>query len=570
MGSRELLQAIIDSPTSHAIMFTDLDGVIRLWNAGAARIFNYTESEIVGQRADRLFVADAQADNALEEEMATARAQGCSGHFRWCVRKDGSHFWSDGMMYPAHDRKGRLLGYVKVLRDATEQKKLEEEISRLALVDALTGLPNRAEFQLRLHGLVASAHRHEHSFVVLLVDLDHFKEVNDRLGHPGGDALLRQVAERMQATVRESDVVARLGGDEFGILLTDAGDPEAGGTVADKLVGALAVPFRIDGHEAQIGASIGVAVYPQDADDAEQLLRNADLALYRAKFEGRGGYQYFTQLMDIRAHQRSRELQQLTRVSTRDFYLRYLPVMDADGRVTGAEALLRCADPYFVAYPIQRLVSLAAETGQLRTIGMRSLTRACAQVARWQRGGWLHLRLTMNFCRMEIGCRGLADRVVRAAENASLPLEDLEVDLAENQLYGGRHDDATLREISARGVAITIDDFGGEQASLVRLATTIRKIKLDLRHFPGIPANKRSCAIASAIIQLAHALGLEVVVERVQNEAEAEYFRTRCDGMQGYYFAEPMTARQMGMWLAARRRLPVAARVAGSKVPLPH
>ena len=553
MDSRRLLQAIIDSPTSHAIMFMDEDGVIRLWNSGASRIFQYSGAEILGQHIELLFVAEDLARGALQEEMALAREQGCAGDFRWSVRKDGTTFWGDGMMYPVRTSAGELLGYVKVLRDATQQKKNEDEISRLALVDALTGLPNRAEFQQRLNALVAAAHRHEQSFVVLLLDLDHFKEVNDRLGHHGGDELLRQAAHRMQAMVREADVVARLGGDEFAVLLSDVEGPEAGGIVADKLIATLSRPFRIEGQEVQIGASIGISTFPQDARDMEQLLRNADLALYRAKFEGRNGYQYFTELMDIRAHQRSRELARLARVSARDFYLCYQPVLGADGKVMGVEALMRCSDPFFSSYPIHKVVALAAETGQLREIGNRLLGKACTQVARWQQNGWPQLHLTMNFCRMEIGCMGLAERVVRTAANASLPLEHFEADLAENQLYGGRHDDVTLREIRACGVSITIDDFGGEQAPLVRLSSTINRIKLDLQRFPGIPEDKRSCAVATAIIQLAHALGLSVIVERVQTAAEAEFFRPLCDGMQGFHFAEPMTARETSMWLAAHR-----------------
>ncbi|HJW46037.1 MAG TPA: diguanylate cyclase [Lysobacter sp.] len=570
MDGRELLQAIVDSPTSHAIMFTDVDGVIRLWNAGAAMIFQYAEDEIVGQHADVLFLAEDLARGVQYEEMADARDRGCSGDFRWHVRKDGSTFWADAMMYPVKDRGGEILGYVKVLRDATEQKKLEDEISRLALADALTGLPNRAEFQQRLGGLIAAAHRHERAFIVLLLDLDHFKEVNDRLGHHGGDALLQQAAHRMQAVTRETDLVARLGGDEFGILLADADDPNVGGIVADKLVTALSRPFQIENQEVQIGASIGISVFPQDAVDADQLLRNADLALYRAKFEGRNGYQYFTELMDIRAHQRSRELARLARVSARDFYLHYQPVVDANGKVIGVEALLRCSDAFFSGYPIERVVALAAETGKLREVGMRLLAKACAQVARWQRAGWPHLHLTVNFRRMEIGHMGLADRVARTAAAASLPLEDFEADLGESQLHGGRHDDVTLRDISACGVAITIDDFGGERASLLHLSPMIRRIKLDLQHFPGIPDNQRSCAVATAIIQLAHALGLSVTVECVQTAAEAEFFRDKCDGMQGFHFAEPMTSREMSAWLAARRPGSVPAMTAAAVRSLGH
>lgn len=555
MDGRELLQAIVDSPTSHAIMFTDVEGVVRLWNSGASRIFGYSDDEIVGRGAEILFTHEDLARGVVHDEMIGARERGCTGNFRWHVRKDGSTFWADGMMYPVRDRTGVLLGYVKVLRDATAQKKNEDKISRLALIDALTGLPNRAEFQQRLTSLVAAAQRHAHGFVVLLVDLDHFKEVNDRLGHQGGDALLQAAAQRMRGAVRESDVVARLGGDEFAVLLVETDTPDAGGIVADKLISALSQPYRIDQHEVRVGASVGISVFPQDAADAGQLLRNADLALYRAKFEGRDGYQYFTELMDIRAHQRSHELARLSRVPLHEFSLRYQPVMDAEGGVIGVEALLRCSDPFFAGYPIERVVALAAETGQLHEIGQRSLARACMQTARWQREGCPHLHLTMNFCRVEIAHIGLAERIARTADAAALPLEDFEADLAENQLCGSRNDDAALLALSAFGIAVTMDDFSGKQAPLVRLSSMIRRIKLDLHYFPGIPRNDRSCAVATAIIQLAHALGLEVIIERVQTAGEAAFFRPHCDGMQGYYFAEPMSTREMTAWLASRRTM---------------
>lgn len=558
MGGRDLLQAILDSPTSHAIMFMDPQGVVRLWNAGAERIFLHSGDDIVGHDFRRLFILEDRERGLPEQEMRSAEELGCAGDFRWNLRRDGTRFWADGMMYPVRERDGELVGYVKVLRDATERKRQDDVIARLALVDALTGLPNRAEFHQRLHELVASALRHDAPFILLLLDLDHFKEVNDRFGHAAGDALLQQVAARMREQVRETDVVARLGGDEFAILLADSTDPNAGGVVADKLVAALSQPFPIDDHEAQVGASIGISVFPQDANTADQLMRNADLALYRAKAMGRGGFQYFTQMMDLRAHQRSRELEQLARLTPEDFRLHYLPCFGADGHLAGVEALLRCTDPHFSRLPIGQVVALAAETGQLRAIGMRSLARACSQVARWQRSGWPHLHLIMNFCRMEIGCMGLADRVVDIVTGCGLDLEDFELDLAEDQLYGRRHDDPLLQQLSDKGLALTIDDFGGEHASPVRLAGTVRRIKLDLRHFPGIPGNRHSCAVADALVDLAHAVGLEVLVERVQNEAEAGHFRHRCDGMQGYHFAEPLSARQMTTWLAARRVMAVA------------
>jgi diguanylate cyclase (GGDEF)-like protein/PAS domain S-box-containing protein len=553
VNGRELLQAIIDSPTSHAILFMDVDGIIQLWNSGAEQIFGYENSQIVGKSADVLFPPEDREEGVPQVEMDDARERGCSGDFRWHVRKDGTEFWADGMIYPVRNRVGVLMGYVKILRDATKQKLAEEEISRLALADALTGLPNRAEFMQRLHEAAALSERSGHAFFVLLMDLDNFKGINDRLGHLGGDELLKQVAGRMHSVVRETDVVARLGGDEFAMLVMDGDDQQVGAAIAEKILAAMADPFQIDGQEVRSGLSIGISVFPHDTKDIEQLLRNADAALYKVKSEGRQGYQYFTEIMDFRAHQRSREITMLSRVSPRHFHLLYLPMVDAEGHVLGVEALLRCSHPFFASYPIERLVALAAETGRLRSIGIRSVAKASAQASRWQRDGWPHLRLVMNFCRVEIASADLVDRIVRTTSRAAFPLECFELDLPENQLHGGTHDDAALRAITNAGVKVTIDDFSGSHASLVRLATVAHRIKIDLKYFRGVPADPSASAVLIAIIQLARALGLQVVVERVQTAAEAEFVRDRCDAMQGFYFAEPMTVEETTGWLASKR-----------------
>ena len=548
-----MLQAIVDSPTSHAIMFADVDGIIQLWNSGAERIFGYSDAEIVGKPAEVLFLPEEREAGAPKSEMEDALRQGCAGDFRWHVRKDGSQFWADGMIYPVRNRAGDLMGFVKILRDATEQKLMEEQISRMALADALTGLPNRAEFTLRLQEAAALSERNGHSFFVLLMDLDHFKSINDRLGHLGGDELLKQVASRMESVVRETDVVARLGGDEFAMLVMDGDGQQLGGDIAEKILAAMAVPFQIDGHEARTGISIGISVFPDDTRDIEQLLRNADAALYKVKSEGRQGYQYFTEIMDFRAHQRSREITMLSRVSPRHFYLLYQPVVDGQGQVLGVEALLRCSHPFFASYPIARLVGLAAETGRLRGIGIRSVAKACHQVSQWQRDGWPRLRLVMNFCRVELASTGLAQRIAQTAARASFPLECFEADLAEDQLHGGSHDDHALREIKEAGIELTIDDYSGAHASLLRLSTMARRIKIDLKFFPGVPADPHACKVLSAVIQLAHLLGLQVVAERVQTAAEADFVRDRCDAMQGFYYAEPMTSAEMTGWLASKR-----------------
>lgn len=293
MNDRELMQALLDSPSSHAIVVTDLNGRVTLWNRGAMHIFGYSAEEIVGADAAQLFVAGDRDSGVPRLEMRRALKDGCAGDFRWHLRKDGRKFWGDGMMYPVHSDKGVHFGYMKILRDATEEKLRDDEHERLAYVDSLTGLPNRAELYRRLVDMTANAQRHDELLFVHLIDLDRFKEVNDRFGHPGGDALLREVAWRMRRALRETDLLARLGGDEFAILQPGGHAIEDATVVAERVLDAVKRPVHIEGHQAEISASIGISVYPDGGTHMEDLMRNADTALYKAKAQGRNRYVFF-------------------------------------------------------------------------------------------------------------------------------------------------------------------------------------------------------------------------------------------------------------------------------------
>jgi diguanylate cyclase (GGDEF)-like protein/PAS domain S-box-containing protein len=292
VDDRKLMQALLDSPSRHAIVVTDLKGNIRLWNHGAEQIFGYSREEIVGAGAEKLFVANDRKNHIPDKEMLQARREGCAEDFRWHIRKNGTTFWGDGMMYPVRIH-GRDVGYMKVLRDATDQKRRHDEHQRLAFVDALTGLPNRAELYRRLVDMIGSAQRHDELLILHLVDLDHFKEINDSFGHMAGDAVLRAAAERMREVLRTTDLLARLGGDEFAVVQPGAHSMDAAIVVAGKLREALAQPLVFESNEIRTSGSIGVCAYPLDAANTEQLLGKADVALYQAKAAGRNQYRVY-------------------------------------------------------------------------------------------------------------------------------------------------------------------------------------------------------------------------------------------------------------------------------------
>jgi diguanylate cyclase (GGDEF)-like protein/PAS domain S-box-containing protein len=551
MDGPALLQAILDSPTRHGIIVTDVDGLIRMWNKGAARIFLYSDEEIIGVDARALFSQDDLARGVPEQEMANALQDGCAGDFRWHVRKDGTLFWADGMIYPVLSRDGRHLGFVKILRDATKEKQSDEANSRLALEDSLTGLANRTEFRNRFVDMAASAQRHAQSLVLMLIDLDRFKDVNDRLGHTAGDALLQQAAHRMRAVIRDTDFIARFGGDEFVVLLPDAQSPQEGGAVAEKLVASLSRPFHISEREVQIGASIGLAAYPQDAPDLDQLFMKADLALYRAKAAGRGVYRFYSAQMDAGAHRRNLEHVQLRRaIKDRAFTLHYQPQVDATtGKVSAVEALLRCSDPFFSGYPIEKVLALAVETGRMRRLGLWVLAESVRQVRKWQLLGWPELRLAVNFCRIEFTDPRFAQRMLELLARMNVPPGQLDIDISETQLATDM-DAGELIELARDGVSIAIDDLGAGGLSLkLLLELPIRTAKLDLRFVPDIPTDPRSCAIVTGVSQLARALGIRLVAERVESEQQAAFLRPHCDAMQGFHFARPMVAGEMTKWL---------------------
>ena len=558
MDGNEFLQAIIDSPTRHGIIVTDMDGHILLWNRGAARIFRYRGDEIVGRDARVLFPPDDIARGFPGKEMERAARQGCAGDFRWHVRKDGSLFWADGMLYPVRDRENTQLGYIKILRDATEEKRNGEAASRLALEDSLTGLANRTEFNNTFVQMRALAQRHKEPLSLLLLDLDHFKTVNDRLGHVFGDALLQQAAHRMRATVRESDFIARLGGDEFAVLMPGGMSTDVGGAIAEKLVEALSRPFLIDQHEVHVGASIGISVFPQDAIELKALYAKADVALYRAKAEGRGAYRFYTAGMDASAHRRNREYAQVrSAIKDRAFSVHYQPRIDtATGKPIAMEALLRCDDPFFSGYDISDVIALATETGRMRRLGLWAFVDALHHVRAWQQDGWPDLKLSVNFGRNEYTDSRFAERVSALLARVRMPPTQLEVEIPEGQLT----EDVNATQLIAlhdSGVSIVVDDLGTGGLSLQHLFDLpISSVKLDLRFLPDLPSDPRSRAIAAAIIGLGHTLGIRVIAERVESPAQAAFFLQECDSIQGYHVARPMSAEEVGPWLHRHESTP--------------
>jgi diguanylate cyclase (GGDEF)-like protein/PAS domain S-box-containing protein len=554
MNDSGLLQAILASATDYAIVVMDNAGIVTTWNAGAERLTGYCRKYAVGHHESIMFTEGDRMLKVPQSELADALATGRCADHRWYARKDGTQFWGDSVTTPIYAAKHWHAGFLKILRDTTDKKRADEELLLRTRVDGLTGLANRSAFRDRLSEMVAATLRSDRLLILQMIDLDHFKEVNDTLGHHAGDVLLQQVAQRMRTVTRDTDCVARIGGDEFAVLLPNAHSAEVGGSLASKLLEALSTPFRIEGREVRSGASIGVAVCPQDAKDPDQLLKNADLALYRVKRNGRGGFSCFTEHLDSEAHKRNRDLAELRRaVDEHAFWLAYQPkVSTRSGCLIALEALLRCASPALSGYPIEYVITLAREAGLMPQIGAWVLSDACRQIREWQYAQVAHLKVCVNLCTRELTDPGITRHIDTALGHTGLAPDDLEIEITERQILDSKDQGvATLKALRARGVMVAIDDFGTGYSSLSYLRwMPVDSIKLDRTFMPDIPRDVQSCAIVRAVIGLAHSLNLEVIAEGVESVEQLDFLRNeQCEYVQGYFFSRPLDAGAMTAWL---------------------
>jgi len=553
-----LLAAVLDSMPDYAVILLDTERRVRLWSVGAARLFGRSADAMIGGLLTELFTESDRDGALLEATVDTALRDGRAWEMRRLCHGDGTAFWSELSLAPIRDAGGALAGFLAVARDATARKRDEDRMLRQARIDPLTGLANRAALDEKLIECAQAASRMRGLMLLHMIDLDHFKRINDQYGHALGDQLLRQAAQRIAQHVRATDLLARLGGDEFVLLQTAADDPTAGGRVAAQIVDALSRPFNIDGIELRIGASIGVSVFPRDSVDTRQLLRMADVALYKVKSLGRGGYHYFTEDLDRAAHRLGNDRLLLREaVDLRAFCLHYQPQVDTvSGHVIGMEALLRCEHPGLVDHPIPDLITLAASSGLLRDLGLWCLGEACRQASLWRRAGVAPLRMCVNFCAGELADPRLLTLVADILARTGLDSGDIEIEITEQQLLDfGRQGTSVLHDLRAMGASIAIDDFGTGYSSLSYLAQLpVDRIKLDRSFVERVPDDTLSCTVAHAVVNLAHTLELGVVAEGVETDAQARFIESmRCEALQGFLVSRPLDGESMTRWLLRRQ-----------------
>jgi diguanylate cyclase (GGDEF)-like protein len=433
-------------------------------------------------------------------------------------------------------------GWVATHEDITEQRRVELKIAHMAHHDALTNLANRALLNQRLEQAFAS----NQTFAVHHVDLDKFKSVNDTLGHHAGDALLKGVSERLRRLVRPSDTIARMGGDEFVVLQTPIGDRSEAGALAQRIIEEMSAPFEIDEQQTIAGASVGIAIAPADGATPEQSLRNADLALYQAKSDGRGLYRFFEPAMDEQVQsRRALELDLRKALAGGEFELHYQPLVKSHtGEISGFEALIRWQHPQRGLIPPNSFIPLAEEIGLIVPIGEWVIRQACMTASRWPK----HLHVAINISAVQFRCAGLAEVIVGALAAAGLDASRLEIEITESVLLQDKEGTlATLHRLRALGIRIAMDDFGTGYSSLSYLQCfPFDKIKIDRSFVRGVATDAGSLNIVRAIAALASGLGMTATAEGVETREQLDRIAAEgCTEMQGYLFSRPLPAAEI-------------------------
>jgi len=453
---------------------------------------------------------------------------------------------------------GRFLGTYGVARDISARLRAEQIVEFHAFHDALTGLPNRTLFRDRLGHAIAETRRRNRALAVLFIDLDRFKLVNDTYGHLKGDHLLQQTASRLRKCLRETDTLSRIGGDEFVALIPDLGGRQEAMATASKILNELAEPFTLGSEPFRTSVSIGVAVYPGDGHNEEELIRNADLAMYQAKRKGRNGIVLFSS--ELSSHQADRlqfEHDLRGAVQRREFETYFQPIHNVrTGQVERLEALVRWRHPVHGLLLPGRFISIAEESGQIRDLGEIVLESACEQLAKWRSNGTRDLGVSVNLSARDFDHDDLVERVMRATRRHGLPPQVLEVEITESLLIEDM--DAVSKRASrlrAEGVRIAIDDFGTRYSSLGYLQTLpISAIKIDQSFVQDLGLRSASNSIVAAMIGIAKGLHLDLVAEGVERSEHLESLRGMgCEVMQGFFFSRPMPAAEVGDYLASRK-----------------
>jgi diguanylate cyclase (GGDEF)-like protein/PAS domain S-box-containing protein len=545
---KERAQVTLNS-IGDAVLSTDGNWCITFLNPVAEKLIGWTYAEAVGRRLTEVFqVIDAATRERIVPNLKLEVEKGrtiilppnCV-----LVRRDGHESPIEDSAAPIHDRGGHIAGMVVVFHDVSEAQAMAQRMTHITEHDILTSLPNRAVLDNRLEQGITLAQRHSRRLAVLFIDLDHFKHINDSLGHLIGDQLLKAVALRITPCVRSSDTVSRQGGDEFIVLLSEVAHADDAVLIADKIRLAVLAPYIIADHLLHLTASIGVSVYPDDGADPETLVQRADTAMYHAKDKGRNNSQLFKDEMNLHVAERQIITDDLRHALARgEFVLEYQPKVSlVSGAITGVEALIRWHHPSRdVLLPLQ-FIQIAEDCGLIIQIGQWALRAACIQAQTWLAANIKFGTMAVNISAIEFRNDGFFDGVCGILSSTGLPPRYLELELTETAVM--RNFEATsavLQSLSAMGIRIAVDDFGTGYSNLSYLKRfPINTLKLDKSFVQDIPESENIATIVRSVIHMGHSLHLQVVAEGVENAQQLKFLRAHdCGEGQGYYFSKPV------------------------------
>ena len=538
------------------VFIVDRDGLVISVNAAFCHDTGYDEADIIGRPITVLRAERVDTDAVMAMQRAVEQTGTWQGE-TWQRRKNGESYPVFLTLTMVRDEHGQPINYAGTFTDLSRLKQQESQLEQLAHFDLLTGLPNRAAVRHRLGLAVERAVTSAHNGALLFLDLDRVKAINDSLGHPAGDEVLRLLAARLRNRLRDGDTLARLGGDEFAIILEGLGDAEDTEVVARSLVEQVLEPVDLgDGKTIVIGASIGITLFPADGTQVDDLFRNADTALHQAKADGRGVCHRFTMELSRTATERFDLETRLRRALERhEFVLHYQPLMSmADRRLVGVEALVRWEDPERGRISPMQFIPLAEDTGLIVPLGDWVLHTACAQMQAWRSQGVLDGVVAVNLSPIQFRQHDIVDRVSWVLEATGLPGSALELEITEGALMGNpTAARATLARLKALGVHLAIDDFGTGYSSLAYLKHfPIDKLKIDQSFVRNIPADPADAEIATAVISLARSLHLEALAEGVETQAQFDFLRARgCQTAQGYLFSAPIPPDELARFAAS-------------------
>ena len=542
------LSATVLEHIADAVMVVDIEGVIVAVNPAFTQITGYTEAEAVGQHSS--LTRSERHDELFYQTMWDELI--ASGFWRgeiWRRRKNGEIYLEWLTISAVRDTRALTTHYVGVCSDITVIKQAQEKLDHLAHHDPLTALPNRLLFHDRLQHALQRAAREGEQLAILFIDLDRFKNVNDTLGHHIGDELLQQVAAQLSARLRDGDTLARLGGDEF-IVLLEKVDGQYGATqVAEKLVSMFEQPFLVAGHELFVTCSVGVSLFPDDAQDLNMLIRNADVAMYQAKARGRNGYRFYAPSMTGEGIERLRLETYLRRsIEKHEIFLNYQPQVEIDtGRLVGVEALVRWNHPELGLIPPVRFIPLAEDSGFINQLGKWVLEEACRQMMRWQEQGLRVPKIAVNLSVKQFERGSMAGMVADILRETGLAPQRLQLEVTESVIMNTGDALGFINDLHAIGVGLAIDDFGTGYSSLAYLKQLpVQTLKIDRSFIKDISTDANDEAIAIAIIQLGKSMHLSVIAEGVETQEQAAFLlRHGCKLAQGYFYSKPVLAQDM-------------------------